>query len=123
MGLHRHMLADAERQRLDILGKDYVQPALMAAVVNRHSARGLGRVEPLPPFFATKWQEDMGTTADERLGTHQVEALSHDPELQSLSEPWRPMDRRRNHHRGSSLGRVPRPQKEALTPLDHLLDR
>jgi hypothetical protein len=29
------------------------------------------------------------------------------------------MDRRRNHHRGSSLGRVPRPQKEALTPLDH----
>src|SRR5215813_13384777 len=73
--------------------------------------RGLGRVELPPPFFATKWQEDI--TANER---HlQVETLSHDPDIKSFSEPWRPMDRRRHHHRGTSLGRVPRPQKEALT--------
>jgi hypothetical protein len=113
------MLADAERHRLDILDKDYVQPALTAPVVNRHSASGLGRIELPPPFFATKWLEDI--TADERHP--QIEALSHDPELQSLSEPWRRMDRRRHHHRGSSLWRVPRPQKEALTPLDHLRAR
>jgi hypothetical protein len=117
------MLADAERQRLDISQHGYVQPALTAPVVNRHSARGLRGVEPPPPFFATNWLEDIGTTADEPLGIPQVKALSHDPQLQSLSEPWRPMDRRRNHHRGSSFGRVPRPQKEALRPLDHLLAR
>jgi hypothetical protein len=59
------MLAYAERQRLDILGKDYVQAALTAPVVNRHSARGFGRVELPPAFFAPKWQEDTGTTADD----------------------------------------------------------
>jgi len=54
-------LANVEwRQRLDILGKDYVQPALTALVVKGHSARGFGRVEP-PPFFGTKWQKDIGT--------------------------------------------------------------
>src|SRR5262249_52448498 len=84
-------------------------------VVNRHSVRGLGRIELPPLFFAIEWQEDRGTTADVHLAPP-VEALSHDPELQSVSEPWRPMDRRRHHYRGSSLGRVPRPQKEALTP-------
>ena len=59
------MLAEAERQRLDILGKDYVQPALTGPVVNRHSVRGPGRIELPPLFFAFEWQEGIGTTANE----------------------------------------------------------
>jgi len=33
------------------------------------------------------------------------------------------MDRRRHHYCGSSLGRIPRPQKEALTPPYALAER